>query len=49
MPLLFLPAAIKKGMDELSGVMGSLGESVAQTAVEASHTVPTKDHKKLYE
>jgi len=41
--------AIKKGMDELSGVMGSLGESVAQTAVEASHTVPTKDHKKLYE
>jgi len=41
--------AIKKGMDQLSFVMKPVGESVAETAVEASHTVPTKDKKKLYE
>jgi len=41
--------AIKKGMDQLNVIMKPVGESVAQTAVEASHTVPTKDQKKLYE
>jgi len=41
--------AIRQGMDELGTVLGSLGESVAQTAVEASHTIPTKDRKQLYE
>ena len=41
--------AIKEGMDEMGVVMGALGEAIAESALEASHEVPTKDKKLIYE
>ena len=36
-------------MDQMGVVLGALGEAIAESALEASHEIPTKDKKLIYE